>query len=98
MKKIYSNLIFIFIFSFLLIIIFYLSSTINSTIKIAARDLEVDYFIKKEVELSRQDLKDYKINDKILKSDLFLKSINLKNDSKIEKGRSENIFLKELSN
>ena len=62
MKKIYSNLIFIFIFSFLLIIIFYLSSTINSTIKIAARDLEVDYFIKKEVELSRQDLKDYKIN------------------------------------
>lgn len=98
MKKIYSNLIFIFIFSFLLIIIFYLSSTINSTIKIAARDLEVDFFIKKEVELSRQDLKDYKINDKILKSDLFLKSINLKNDSKIEKGRSENIFLKELSN
>lgn len=98
MKKIYSNLILVAIFSFLLIVIFYLSSTINSTIKIATRDLEIDFFIKKEVELSKQDLKDYKINDKILKSDLFLKSINLKNDSKIEKGRSRDIFLKELSN
>lgn len=90
-KKIYSKLIILSIFSIFLITIFYLSSTINSTIKIATRDLEVDFFIKKEVELSRQDFKDYKIDDKILKSNLFSKFNSYKYTSKIEKGR-ENIF------
>lgn len=96
MKKIYSKLIIILMLSIFLIVIFYLSSTIKSTIKIATRDLALDNFIKEEVELSRQDFKDYKINDKILKSNLFLKFKDYKYNGKIEKGR-EDIFYKEQS-
>ncbi len=94
MKKIYSKLIIISILSVFLIAIFYLSSTIQSTIKIASRDLEIDSFIKKEVELSKQDFKDYGIDDKILKSNLFSKFKDYNFSTKIEKGR-EDIFYKE---
>ena len=83
----------ILILSIFLIVVFYLSSTINSTIKIITRDVAVDTFIKQEVELSRQDFKDYKINDKMLRSNLFLKFNNYEYNAKIEKGR-EDIFYK----
>ncbi len=91
MKKKYFKLITFLFFSIFLISVFYFSKLLNSDINYISLRLENNFYIKKEVDLSKKDFKDYKIDDKILKSNLFVKFNNYKYSSKIEKGR-ENIF------